>query len=206
MKLLRYFIDFLFPKSPIVQKLELMTSNEVISLLGSHPETSVPPLPDITSLFPYRDDTVHELIHEIKYAANTQLAEKIAPALIQSCPQNSIITFIPPTQSRKEKRGFDQGSIILSEMKKFNQSSSFTFERNLLSWNRKVLQQSLTSSKGERTKNMENALVCNSPELTKQKIVVVIDDVCTTGATLYEARRALLETGAERVSLLTIAH
>jgi competence protein ComFC len=208
MKLIRHlissFINFLFPKSSHILELESTASTDVISILKLHQEKSVPPLANITSLFPYRDNTVHDVIHEIKYAANKTLASKIAPALIQVCPRDSLITFIPATQSRKEKRGFDQGTLILEAMKEH--APHYIYERNLLTWNRKVTQQSLTENKEERLKNMSNALICKNPELVKNKTIVVIDDVCTTGATLYEAQRALEDSGAAHIVLLTLAH
>jgi predicted amidophosphoribosyltransferase len=82
----------------------------------------------------------------------------------------------------------------------------YIYERNLLSWNRKVTQQSLIENKEDRQRNIKGALIVTYPELIKGKTIVVIDDVCTTGATLYEAQRALLDSGARKVILLTIAH
>lgn len=204
MKLLRHLIDFLFPTSEHIRRLEALESRELVALLSQSKEYVLPPLPHITSLFPYRDNTVHDVIHEIKYAANKTLAAKVAPALIKACPKDSIITFIPATQSRKEKRGFDQGLIILDAMRKL--APDYTCERNLLVWNRNVTQQSLTESKEARMQNMHHALTCKDPEKVRGKTVVVIDDVCTTGATLYEAQRALEDSGASHVVLLTLAH
>lgn len=227
MKNIRYyfllFLDFLFPKSQLVQDLESMSNENLVDLLLKNPDKFEPVLPDIISLFPYRDENVHELVHEIKYSANKNLASKIAPAiynlLIKTVSINHtekiIITFIPTTQSRKEKRGFDQGEIILNAIKKYekeilaeqnNDDLKFEYLRNILSWNKNVTQQSLTNNKEERLRNMDHALIIKNPELTKNKIIVVIDDVCTTGATLYEARRALEDSGASHVYLITIAH
>ncbi|MEN9647615.1 MAG: hypothetical protein RLY57_419 [Candidatus Parcubacteria bacterium] len=208
MKTIRYCLvtlfDFLFPKAAHIRQLETLESSELITLLSRSKEHVLPALPHITSLFPYRDPNVHDVIHEIKYATNKQLAANIVPALIQLCPQDSIITFVPVTESRKEKHGFDQGLLILNAMKAC--APDYIYERNLLAWNRKVTQQSLTESKEARMQNMRHALVCPDTEKVRGKTIVVLDDVCTTGATLYEAQRALEDSGASRVVLLTLAH
>lgn len=59
----------------------------------------------------------------------------------------------------------------------------------------------------ERQANVKNAFAINpeSLALIKGKSVMLIDDVLTTGATLDECSRVLLEAGAKTVRVLTLA-
>jgi ComF family protein len=216
--LIRSFLDFLFPKSKLVKKLEAMESEKVVALLKESQEKIEEPPGSVLSLFPYSNPNVHDLVHEIKYSANKNLAAKIAPALYEKCKEitfgyPALLTFIPVTRSRKIKRGFDQGVILLGAIKTHDEvlntgkdKLQFSYNRDLLLWNRMTVQQSLTKDKEERMKNVQFALSCFDPLVVRNRTIIVIDDVCTTGATLLEAKRALLEAGAAKVHLLTIAH
>jgi predicted amidophosphoribosyltransferase len=55
-----------------------------------------------------------------------------------------------------------------------------------------------------RMKNVAHSMVA-SPKDVKGRVCVVIDDVTTTGATLEEARRALLQGGARMVHTVALA-
>jgi ComF family protein len=55
-----------------------------------------------------------------------------------------------------------------------------------------------------RQANMQNAFAADSA-LLGGRPVLILDDVCTTGATLNACAQAVLEAGAARVNCLTIA-
>lgn len=56
-----------------------------------------------------------------------------------------------------------------------------------------------------RKKNMRGAFAVRDVERVKGRVVVLVDDVITTGATIEEATRALLAAGAAEVRVLTLA-
>jgi predicted amidophosphoribosyltransferase len=64
--------------------------------------------------------------------------------------------------------------------------------------------QARSSSVYERRANMENAFVCTSGEASGRDIVI-IDDVCTSGATLESCAYALKKAGARNVLGFTLA-
>jgi len=100
--------------------------------------------------------------------------------------------------------------------RRYNQAAVLAFALGRL-WGKKVAVEALvrvraTPSQGHlsgaaRHKNMEGALVV--PEQAKKSIqgkrVLVIDDVMTSGATAEVAAKALLESGASEVFILTLA-
>lgn len=61
-------------------------------------------------------------------------------------------------------------------------------------------------SRAERLVNLMDAFVCENPSLVFGRKVVLIDDVCTTGATLFECEKALKKAGAASVTALVLAH
>ena len=57
----------------------------------------------------------------------------------------------------------------------------------------------------ERIRNVKNAFSVKYPENLKGKRVVLIDDVMTTGSTLKECAKVILQAGAKSVDTLTVA-
>ena len=56
-----------------------------------------------------------------------------------------------------------------------------------------------------RLQNMSDAFTCIRPENIKGKVVLLIDDVATTGATLEGCAQALQAAGAKKVIAYTLA-
>ena len=59
-------------------------------------------------------------------------------------------------------------------------------------------------SRTKRLRNRKNAFIVDSKEI-KQKRVLLIDDVMSTGATAHGATRAILSAGAKTVTFFCIA-
>ena len=57
----------------------------------------------------------------------------------------------------------------------------------------------------ERIKNVRRAFAVTHPERIKNRRVLIVDDVMTTGATVDECARVLLAAGAARVDVFTLA-
>ncbi|OGU50203.1 MAG: hypothetical protein A2006_06825 [Ignavibacteria bacterium GWC2_35_8] len=57
----------------------------------------------------------------------------------------------------------------------------------------------------EREENVEGAFKVRKTENVKGKNVLLVDDVMTTGATINECGRVLLEAGANQVYAATVA-
>jgi predicted amidophosphoribosyltransferase len=61
------------------------------------------------------------------------------------------------------------------------------------------------STPAERRSNLLGAMQIRRPELVAGKRVLLIDDVYTTGSTLYACSRLLRAAGAQTISVLTLA-
>jgi predicted amidophosphoribosyltransferase len=57
----------------------------------------------------------------------------------------------------------------------------------------------------ERFENVNSVFFTPKPEMLKGCHILLVDDVLTTGATLEAAAQTLLEAGAEKISMATIA-
>lgn len=57
----------------------------------------------------------------------------------------------------------------------------------------------------KRLRNIEDAFSVNNPSVISDHLVVIIDDVFTTGATTFELAQTVLASGARAIIILTIA-
>ena len=63
-----------------------------------------------------------------------------------------------------------------------------------------------TSLSGEeRRKNLQNVFLTKKRAIIKNKDILLIDDVYTTGSTLRSASKALIDAGASKVTILVLA-
>ena len=65
-------------------------------------------------------------------------------------------------------------------------------------------QVSIKDKEGRLT-NLAGSFEVKNPEAVRDKNIILIDDVCTTGATIKEARKTLKEAGARRVIAMVVA-
>ncbi len=107
---------------------------------------------------------------------------------------------IPISNNRYKERGFNQADIIANE---FSKILRIPVCNNLLARNISTKHQ-YTQSKSQRFKNLAGAFVANADIVVGKKLLL-IDDVCTTGATLLEAKKVLLCAEACEVKALALA-
>lgn len=120
---------------------------------------------------------------------------------------SSIDYIIPvPLHMKKEKeRNFNQAK-LLGEI--ISEKLKIPIIENCLKRTRYTLSQ--TSIKGkdardERKRNIEGAFKINNSDFIKRKIILLIDDVFTTGATSNECAKELKKNGASKIFVLTLA-
>jgi len=155
------------------------------------------------------------VIHCFKYKGKVQLAEPLAELLLTAFKmfwENDRIDIILPVPlhiKRFRKRGFNQAHLLVRNWNILagqhpNRLVEFQIERNLLV--RTVATAPQTAlGRTQRAVNIENAFDLNDPHKVKDKRVLLIDDVYTTGATVNECARLLLNCGARDVDVLTLA-
>jgi len=157
----------------------------------------------------YGDPILQKIIQSFKYQGIKGLAPVLGEFLIKYLnslnPQysilNSIIIPIPLHKSRERQRGFNQAKLMAEFVAgHFNLSLVESLERI-----KKTEPQAKMKSKEERLKNISGCFKVVNPDSVKEKNVVLIDDVFTTGDTINEAVKILKENGAKKIIALVAA-
>ena len=165
------------------------------------------PFPCITPLYSFKDKAIKKIIHSIKYFHRKDLIAPLARNLAQEItvphPTSTIIIPIPMPKLRKYLRGYNQAEELARAI---STNLHLPLETNILVRNKEAhkSRQVTMHSRAERLKNQHNAFVVQTS--VQGLSVILVDDVTTTGATLLEARKVLLEAGAASVQAYTVAH
>lgn len=116
--------------------------------------------------------------------------------------EGAIVCPVPLSKKRKRMRGFNQSEILANL---FCQEFSCDIFLGLRRRNRRKNQAEL--KKEGRIRNIKNVFYSRgkASEEIRDRVVLLIDDVATTGATLNEIARVLKALGAKKVYALALA-
>lgn len=147
------------------------------------------------------DDAAKRIVSVYKDQGERRLCGFIAKAISRQMPpwaisEQYVLTYIPDSGKAYRRRGFDHSLEIAQNVSRLTGLELKTMFRRPSSRDQRRL------TRRERIKNMEGCLDTIDKECLAEKIVI-IDDVCTTGATIYAACLALKEAGAKSVSVVT---
>jgi ComF family protein len=154
---------------------------------------------------------LRELIHLLKYggmrpAANVlgrMLAEAIAALELEN--RNLAVIPVPLHKTKRRQRGFNQADLIARSALKLQAAPGcLLLAPDVLERKRETSSQiGLTAH--QRRENLRGAFTVNGAEQIKDREVLLVDDVLTTGTTASECARVLLRAGARRVWVATVA-
>ncbi len=209
-KILGFIQNILVPEDIKIQKLLNLPTGVMRDLL---PKSAVYSK-DIFVLFDYQNKIVRLIVKSIKYKNNASLRKKIAIYLYEEIVDISseialfegsspLLVPMPMSKLEKKKRGFNQCEELVKEIKKLG-GENIEVSYDTLKKIRETKRQT-ELNREERMKNIMNSMEAEN-KIIKNRVVIVLDDVYTTGASLAEARRVLLSAGTKRVIGLFIAH
>lgn len=154
-----------------------------------------------------KDKELQHIIHALKYNKRFKLGiflGKILGKDISEQKRNWKFDFIIPVplhQLRKAERGFNQSYYVAKGLGKIVMKPVV---ENAIK--RKVYTESQTSMNLiERQENISGAFVVKNQKKFDGKSILLVDDVITTGATIAECGRTLMEAGADRIYAASIA-
>ena len=151
---------------------------------------------------------VQKLLHSIKYKSNKGLAEQIGIWYAQSlknCNEVAgadVIIPVPLHPKKQKQRGFNQSEEFAKGLsKELNVPlSSDNLFRNAFT------ETQTRKRKFERWENVKDKFELKDPEVLRDKKVVLVDDVITTGATIDACYEAMKNVSGIKISVLSIAY
>ena len=159
----------------------------------------------IISPFTY-SGTIKKLIIGLKYNNKKYYAQCLANYMATSFKKEylpcDIITCVPICSKRLKERGYNQAELLGEH---FAKNINKEFNPNILQRVKETpTQTKLTYT--QRCKNMKNAFKVIDKNIINNKVVIIVDDVYTTGATITECAKKLKDAGALTIYGVTVAH
>ena len=152
----------------------------------------------------YLEGGLRTAIHRFKYSNLRPLAAPLAKLAMEYLnhhrPPVQALVPVPLHAGRLRERGYNQAALLARQMG--DATGLPVVDGALLRVKSTVPQVGLSADR--RRHNVEGAFQCGGAGL-KGKSVLLVDDVCTTGATLEACSIALRHAGAERVWALVLA-
>jgi len=145
------------------------------------------------------DALARDLVLALKYRGHRHLAPILADIAAQCAPAGGeIVVPVPLHPTRRAERGFNQSELLAREI---GARLGTPLAVDALTRQRETPSQTGLSAK-EREANVRGAFV--APTRLDGRSVLLVDDVCTTGATLAACARTLKRAGAARVLAVTV--
>ena len=147
---------------------------------------------------------LRQAIHALKYRHNPPLSEVLAGLMAArwpGClPDDAILMPVPLSAERMHERGFNQAELLARHLgvQRHRPAVTDALQRT------RATRSQVGLGATERRENVAGAFSAD-PEKVRGASVVVVDDVCTTGATLRACAEALLQSGASQVWAYTLA-
>jgi len=145
---------------------------------------------ELVALWPHAGEAA-ELVRELKYRRATAVVSALAEPMAELAPAADLVTWVPATPARRRERGFDQSELLARAIARRARLAP----RRLL---RRVDNRAQTGR--NRVGRIEGPVLAPAGRFLRSgPTVLLVDDVCTTGATLRACARVLRSRGALRV-------
>ena len=148
-----------------------------------------------TSPFPY-DGIFKKAVKRFKFGNKGGYAKQLAFPMVQSILESyqgvdfDLITCVPMHKKRLAQRGYNQAELLARECAKI---MNIPYCDTLEKFKENREQHSIKAS--ERAKNVKGVYRTIDKELVRDKNILIIDDIITTGNTLGECAKILMKKG-----------
>ena len=154
--------------------------------------------------FPY-DGAYARAVRCLKFHDRADYAKPLAAQIVQAVLETlddtsfDLITCVPMHQEDKTRRGYNQAELLARACAEI---MGFPFEETLEKFKRTKPQHKINAK--ERIKNVRGAFRLLDSKSVKGKHVLLIDDIITTGNTLGECAKVLLQGKCRFVSCAVV--
>ena len=161
------------------------------------------------------DGPMRAAIHALKYGrmhpAARRLGTMLAAALAQLLPEapaGMLVIPVPLHRTKQSRRGFNQARALaicaLGALHKSQPEWQLSLAPSTLMRLRSTESQAGLTPR-QRRKNVRGAFKVSDPAVVRDKHILLIDDILTTGATAHAAAQSLIKAGAASVFVATLA-
>lgn len=155
------------------------------------------------------ENLIRQQILDLKFHEKTYVYKTIMYFLkenkkdLKNLEKYDIIIVVPVSISRKKERGYNQSTILAKEISRIIERP---FIENVLYKIKNTVPQS-TLNKEQREQNAKGVYKVNNIQKIYNKKILIFDDIYTTGSTLNECAKVLIEQGIkkEQIGVMTIA-
>ena len=205
--MLKMILDLLFPPKCVFcgKLLQRHESNICINCIHDLPETDKRLKIRFTEgcVAPLRYlGAVRDSILRYKFGGRTWYASVYGPmvaAKLRTCDAD-YVTWVPVSRLRRFSRGYDQAELLAKET-----ASALGLPCIPTMRKKHTPKQSGLVGFAARRANISGAYSVMDPRVVEGKSILLIDDICTTGATMTEAAFALKNAGADRIMAAVLA-
>ena len=150
------------------------------------------------------DERSRSIAMRLNYGRKVALAKTMArymAPLVDNCAEGTLLVPVPLHRTRLWQRGFNQSAIVASELARRLgvRANPFLLRRV----KRTPPLKGLTPL--QRRRAVAGAFRVDDPSAVRDRTVVLVDDVLTTGSTANACARVLKRAGASRVDLVSWA-
>lgn len=148
------------------------------------------------------EEPISGLIKSLKFDSQRHIAKPLAQMMSNRLPllgEGYVIVASPTSLRRKRQRGFDQADLLARLI------SSQRRIKNLKVLIRIGDSRQVGSNRQKRLDNSKNMFRAVNVEHVRDKRILLIDDVVTTGATLTAAADTLINAGAKSIEAIVMA-
>lgn len=158
-------------------------------------------------IFEY-NSIIREKIIEYKFKNKPYLGKMFSEFFVKNekmCgffEKYDIIIPVPMTNKKIKERGYNQTEIIAKIISQ--NITNITMQKNvLIKYKNNKVQSQL--NKEQRQQNVQNVYELNNEEIIKNKNILILDDIYTTGATCNECAKTLRKAQPNKIGIITIA-
>lgn len=152
-----------------------------------------------------QNSLLEKLIYSFKYEHYAEIYKIFVPYMKKSLElltdlDNLVLVPVPLHKKRELERGYNQSYLIAKALSKVLGLEVL----NLLERVKNTGPQAQVKNAEERRNNIKDAFSVNGI-IPKNRQIVLVDDIVTTGSTIIECRNVLNRSGATNVIALTLA-